>query len=417
MTLIRFILDSIREMLTGSRRYWLWLLVLAAVIALGASAYMQQLERGLVVTGMSDQVSWGFYIANFAFLVGIAAAAVLLVIPAYIFNRKDIKDVVLVGEGMAVAAVTMAIMFVIVDLGRPDRIWHMIPGIGRFNFPTSLLAWDVVVLNGYLLLNLGIPFYVLFSRYRGKEPNFRLYFPFVVLAMFWAISIHTVTAFLFSANPSRPFWHTALLGPRFIASAFASGPALIILTLQIVRKMTDYHVSQSVIDTLAIIMTVALQISLFFVGVELFTDFYNEGAHAASIHYLFFGLGGFGSLKPWIWSALALNLVGVTILMIHPLRRNTLTLNLACVLVFVGIWIEKGMGLVIPGFIPTPLGEIFEYSPSIIELRIAAGVWAFGILVFTMIAKAVIAIQMGRVSYARHLPGHSQRTGVRPAPG
>ncbi len=410
MALLRFILDSIREMLTGSARYWLWLLLLAAIVAIGISAYMQQLQNGLVVTGMSDQVSWGFYIANFAFLVGIAAAAVLLVIPAYIFNRKDIKDVVLVGEGMAVAAVTMAIMFVVVDLGRPDRILHMVPGIGRFNFPTSLLAWDVVVLSGYLLLNLAIPFYVLFSRYRGKEPNFRLYFPFVVLAMFWAISIHTVTAFLFSANPSRPFWHTALLGPRFIASAFASGPALIILTLQIVRKTTAYHVSQSVIDTLAIIMTVALQISLFFVGVELFTDFYNEGAHAASIHYLFFGLGGFGSLQPWIWSALTLNLVAVVILMIHPLRRNVLTLNFACVLVFIGIWIEKGMGLVIPGFIPTPLGEIFEYSPTLVELRIAAGIWAFGILVFTMIAKAVVGIQMGNVSFDRHRPGRTRHS-------
>ena len=165
---------------------------------------------------------------------------------------------------------------------------------------------------------------------------------------------------LFSANPARPFWHTALLGPRFIASAFASGPALILLTLQIIRKVTTYHISQSVIDTLALIMTIALQISVFFVGVELFTDFYNEGSHAASIHYLFFGLDGFGSLQPWIWTALTMNVVAMTMMMIHPLRRRPLTLNIACVLAFVGIWIEKGMGLVIPGFIPTPLGEIFE---------------------------------------------------------
>jgi len=247
MAVVRFILDGIREMLRGPREYWMWLGALAAIVAFGAWSYSQQLMNGLVVTGMSDQVSWGFYISNFAFLVGIAAAAVLLVIPAYIFDRKDVKEVVLIGEGMAVAAVLMAILFVIVDLGRPDRLWHMLPGIGRFNWPVSLLAWDVLVLSIYLLLNLAIPFYVLYSNYRGKEPNFRRYFPFVVLAMFWAISIHTVTAFLFSANPARPFWHTALLGPRFIASAFASGPALIIITLQIVRKVTSYEISQSVI--------------------------------------------------------------------------------------------------------------------------------------------------------------------------
>ncbi|MDH4073770.1 MAG: polysulfide reductase NrfD [Gammaproteobacteria bacterium] len=400
MTFLRFILDGIREMLRGSREYYLWLLALSVVVAFGAWQYTRQLTGGLVVTGMSDQVSWGFYIANFAFLVGIAAAAVLLVIPAYIFHRKDIKDVVLVGEGMAVAAVTMAIMFVIADLGRPDRLWHMLPVIGRLNFPVSLLAWDVIVLSGYLVLNLIIPFYLLYNRYRGRESSFRLYFPLVVLSMFWAISIHTVTAFLFSANPARPFWHTALLGPRFIASAFASGPALIILTMQIVRRVADYKVSQSVIDTLALIMTVAMQVNLFFVGAELFTDFYNEGAHAASIHYLFLGLGGFDSLQPWIWFALTLNVIAVIILMIHPLRRNIVTLNVACILAFVGIWIEKGMGLVIPGFVPTPLGEIFEYAPTAVELSVAAAIWAFGVLVFTLLAKAVIAIETGRLSQA-----------------
>jgi len=402
MALVQFFIDGIREVLRGSRNYWLWLLALVLVIAYGVWRYTEQLINGLVVTGMSDQVSWGFYISNFAFLVGIAAAAVLLVIPAYIFHRKDIKDVVLVGEGMAVAAVIMAIMFVIADLGRPDRLWHMIPFIGRMNFPSSLLAWDVAVLSGYLVLNLAIPFYLLFNRYQGKEPNFRLYFPFVVLAMFWAISIHTVTAFLFSSNPARPFWHTALLGPRFIASAFASGPALIIITLQIVRKVTTYKISQSVITTLALIMTVALQISVFFVGVELFTDFYNEGAHAASIHYLFLGLGGFNSLQPWIWFALTLNIIALVILMINPLRAKTLTLNIACVLAFVGIWIEKGMGLVIPGFVPTPLGEIFEYVPTSVELSVAAAIWAFGILIFTLLAKAVIAIEQGKLRHHDH---------------
>ena len=407
MKLLRFFADSLREMFRGPPGYWAWLGGLAMVVAVGAWNYLDQIRDGLVITGMSDQVSWGFYIANFAFLVGIAAAAVLLVIPAYLFDRKDVKEVVLVGEGMAVAAVIMAMTFVMLDLGHPERLWHALPGIGRFNFPHSLLAWDIVVLSGYLVLNIAIPFYILFTRYRGHEPNFNLYFPLVVIAMFWAVSIHTVTAFLFSANPSRPFWHTALLGPRFIASAFASGPALIIMVLQAVRKFTDYPVSQSVIDLLALIMTFALQISVFFVGVELFTDFYNEGAHAASIHYLFLGIGDFGALRPWIWSALTMNVTAMIILMIHPLRRNIVTLNIACVLAFIGIWIEKGMGLVIPGFIPTPLGEIFEYTPTGKELLITAGVWALGVLVFTLVTRPVIAIQVGRLRYEK-VPGPAQ---------
>ena len=386
-------------MFRGSLAYWGWLGLLLSVFLFGLWTYAEQLRTGLVITGMSDQVSWGFYIANFAFLVGIAAAAVLLVIPAYIFHRQDVKAVVLLGEGMAVAAVLMAMLFVIVDIGRPDRAWHAIPFIGRFNFPSSLLAWDIIVLNGYLALNLLIPSYVHYKHYRGQEPNFRLYFPVVVVAMFWAISIHTVTAFLFSSNASRPFWNTALLGPRFIASAFASGPALIIITLQVIRKVTNYPVSQSVIDTLALIMTVSMQITVFFVGAELFTDFYNETSHAAHLHYLFLGLEGFSALRPWIWLSLIMNIAAVIILTIHPLRRNMVLLNIACVLAFVGIWLEKGMGLVIPGFIPTPLGEIFEYAPTSAELIIAIGIWAFGFLVFTLLAKASISIELGRVRY------------------
>lgn len=396
--MFRFLFDALRVMATGSKTYWLWLLFLGLILAYGAEAYYQQFQLGLVLTGMSDQVSWGFYIANFAFLVGVAAAAVLLVIPAYIFDRKEVKEVVLVGEGIAVAAVIMAMLFVVADLGRPERFWHMIPGIGQLNFPLSLLAWDVVVLTGYLLLNLGIPFYILYSKYCGREPNLRVYFPFVLLAILWAISIHTVTAFLFSANPARPYWHTALLGPRFIASAFASGPALIILTLQVIRKVSTYRISREVINLLALIMTFAMQINLFFVGAELFTDFYNEGAHSASIRYLFLGLEGFASLRPWIWAALTMNILAVTILTIHPLRRRTVTLNVACVLACVGVWIEKGMGLVIPGFIPTPLGEVFEYAPTATELAVSAGIWALGAIIFTLLARLVIAVEQGEIS-------------------
>ncbi len=402
---IRFVLDGLREMLRGGPAYWRWLGGLAVLIAIGLWAYIGQLSEGLVVTGMSDQVSWGFYISNFAFLVGIAAAAVLLVIPAYLFHRQDVKSVVLLGEGLAVAAVICAMLFVTVDLGRPERVWHMFPVVGRFNWPMSLLAWDVVVLSGYLALNLALPLYVHFCHWRGQEPALKRYFPVVVIAMFWAISIHTVTAFLFSANAGRPFWHTALLGPRFIASAFVSGPALIILVLQVIRRVTEYPVRQSVIDTLALIMAVSLQISLFFVVAELFTDFYNETSHAGSMRYLFFGLGGLGSLRGWIWTALALNLVAVAILSVNRWRNATLTLNVACMLAFVGIWIEKGMGLVVPGFIPTPLGEVFEYSPTLRELAVAIGIWAIGALVFTLLAKASIAIELGRVGARRPAAG------------
>ena len=387
--------DAIIEMLRGSLNYYLWVCLLLVLISTGGWFYYQQLSEGLVVTNMTNQVSWGFYIANFTFLVGVAAAAVMLVIPAYVFHRDDIKDVVLMGDFMAIGAVIMAILFVMVDLGRPDRFWHMIPGLGKFNFPESLLAWDVIVLNGYLLLNVGISFYIIFCHYSGCQPKLKRYFPFVILAIFWAISIHTVTAFLFSANSGRPYWHNALLAPRFIASAFCSGPALMLLGLQIIRSISNYPIRKTVINHLAIVMTISLQITLFFTLAELFTDFYNEGEHAASARYLFLGLNGHTALTPWIWTALVMLIIAMIIGMIHPLRNNITLLNIAAALTAVGIWIEKGMGFVIPGFIPTPIGEIYEYIPSLTEVMVSMGIWGLGLLIFTLLAKAAIPIECG----------------------
>ncbi|MGD1984699.1 MAG: polysulfide reductase NrfD, partial [Chromatiaceae bacterium] len=190
-----------------------------------------------------------------------------------------------------------------------------------------------------------------------------------------------------------PFWNNALLAPRFIASAFASGPALMALGLQIIRAISDYPIRQSVINHLALVAAIALQVTLFFLLAELFTEFYNEGEHAASARYLFLGLDGHSGLTPWIWSAVGLLLVAVMILMIHPLRRNPVTMNLAFILIVIGVWIEKGMGLVVPAFIPTPIGEIYEYTPSMTEIMVSIGIWAFGLLIFTLLAKAALPVQ------------------------
>jgi hypothetical protein len=212
--------------------------LLTGVTLLGLNAYCKQFVQGLVVTGMSDEVSWGVYIANFTFLVGVAAAAVMMVIPVYIYDNEELHDLVIFGELLAVAAIIMCLLFVTVDLGRPDRFWHLIPGIGQMNFPKSMLSWDVLVLNGYLLLNVHICGYLLYCRYQKRKPSKWFYIPFVFLAIVWAISIHTVTAFLYVGLGGRPFWNASIVGPRFLASAFTAGPALIILALQVIRRVT-----------------------------------------------------------------------------------------------------------------------------------------------------------------------------------
>ena len=396
MTYLVFFLRSIRGMFHGGPLYRGWLLLLAFIATVGAYAYSRQAVHGLGVTGMTDEVSWGFYIANFTFLVGVAAAGVMMVIPGYLYHRKEIKGAVLLGEIVAIGALIMCLLFVVVDLGRPDRMWHMIPPFGRFHFPTSMLSWDVVVLNGYLLLNLHIPAYLLYKKYRGEKPATWLYLPFVYLSIIWAISIHTVTAFLYTGLAGKPFWNTAILAPRFIASAFCAGPAFIILVLEIVKRRTAFPLGERVIGFLRMVVLIAGLINVFLLISEVFTEFYAHSAHVASARYLFFGLHGHNQLVPWIWTSIVLNITALLALISRKLEHRGTAVRLApLVMLIVAIWIEKGMGLVVPGFTPTPLGDIIEYHPTLNEVGVALGVWAIGIFVMTILIKHAVDIETG----------------------
>jgi Ni/Fe-hydrogenase subunit HybB-like protein len=555
----RFLWRCARIAFVGDWRYYAWMGALTAFALLGLNAYCKQFVHGLIVTGMSDQVSWGVYIANFTFLVGVAAAAVMMVIPVYIYRNEELHDLVIFGELLAVAAIIMCLLFVTVDLGRPDRFWHLIPGIGEFNFPASMLSWDVIVLNGYLFLNVYICGYLLYCRYQKKSPSKWFYIPFVFIAIVWAVSIHTVTAFLYVGLGGRPFWNSSIVGPRFLASAFTAGPALIILAMQVVRRVTasaplgnaanaslaDHSlaapnrkatdadlqelikylpelaavphndlqaaaIGAQVIDaepgdmllrqgdkdtyvffvvkghvvvrreedgrtritrsigpgeifgessslahhartasafaedqsriirfpvealemfmrrrsmrsfvharmterllisdrsllTLRGIVQVSMLINVFLLINEVFKEFYSGNLHVASSKYLFLGLHGHHALVPWIWTAIAFNVVAMFLLVL-PVTRSLKWLNFTCVLSIVGIWIEKGMGLVIPGFVPTPLGELIEYTPSLNETLVCLGIWAFGLLLYTVFLRMAVPILQGRLSKENESP-------------
>jgi molybdopterin-containing oxidoreductase family membrane subunit len=394
----RFLRRSLGVATDGSWVFYTWMFVLSAVALVGANAWAVQVRDGMVRTNMTDHVSWGLYIANFTFCVGLAAGGVMMVIPAYLYHDHDMHDVVIIGEILAIAAIVMSTLSVVVDLGRPDRFWHLIPGIGKFNWPISMLTWDIIVLNGYLVINAYVVGYLLYTRFRGQNPNPKWYVPFVFLSIFWAISIHTVTAFLYCGLGGRPFWNTALLAPRFLASAFVSGPAFILLVMRVVRVGSDLPIQPGPARMLVQIIRVAAVINLLMLFSELFTLFYAGGGHLASAKYLFFGDHGKTALVPWIWSAVIMNLVG-TVLFFTPaaLRRSTVRV-VACVLVIVGIWIEKGMGLIVPGFIPSTLHEVVEYTPSLTEWKITAGIWAFGLLLLTAMLKVTEAVFTNKMS-------------------
>ncbi len=397
--LIRNFFIAARQVFIGNKAYYLWIGFLSVFILLGLSTYADQLNRGLITTAMRDQVSWGFYISNFTFLVGVAAAAVLLVIPAYLYNFKPIKEIVLFGELLAITAITMCVLFIMVDMGQPMRVWHILPVVGAMNFPSSLLAWDVVVLNGYLVINAIIAFYVLYRLSIGKEYKMSVIGPLIILSIPWAVSIHTVTAFLYNGLSSRPFWNASILAPRFLASAFCSGPAIMLLLFQIIRRKSEVEIDDRAIFKIAELIAYAMGINLFLLGAEVFKEFYSGSIHSYPMEYLYFGLHGKHGLVPWMWFASLLNISAFLLFLFPRTRENFTTLNMGCIFIIIGVYIEKGMGLVVPGFVPDTLGEIYEYTPSTAETITAMGIWAFGALLYTILLKFAIPIYTGKLRF------------------
>ncbi|MCA9792452.1 MAG: polysulfide reductase NrfD [Candidatus Eremiobacteraeota bacterium] len=393
------------ELLVGGPGYFAWMGILMTLALLGLNAYCRQIVYGLYTTAMTDQVSWGIYIANFTFLVGMAASSVMLVIPVYIYKDEALKHVVILGELLAVACITMCLLFVTVDLGRPDRFWHLVPGLGKFHWPVSMLTWDVIVLNGYLLLNAWICGYLIYAEYRQRKPTRRFYIPFVFISVFWALSIQGVEAFLYVGLGGRPFWNSAVIAPRFLASAFASGPAFLVLTLQLIRRFTSYEVEDAALLRLRQVIQISMVFTVFLLICELFTEFYTGANHVVSVMYLFFGLDGHYGLVSWIWVALVCEVTALVLLLL-PVSRSLLYLDIACVFVVVGIWIDKGMGLIVPAFIPTPLGEIVEYQPTLNEWLVSWGIWAFGLMLYTAFLKMTIPVLTGklRLHQANRMP-------------
>lgn len=403
-----FLPAALRDVLGGPVWYRAWLALLTVAVAAGGVAYAVQLEQGLYITNMTDQVSWGMYIANFTFQVGVAAAAVMVVIPAYAYRMASFERIVFIGEALALSAVITCLMYVTVDLGRPERAWHLVPWWGSLNFPASILSWDVVVLAGYLVINSTLIWLSLRGKYYGRHPNPRVYVTLVFVSMAWAISIHTVTAFLYSWLGARPFWNSAIVTPRFLASAFVSGPAFLVLALRVIRRFGGYAVDDEVFVTFRRIMSVTLLVNLFLFAAEVFTELYGGGLHAASMRYLLFGHYEHIGLRAYIWTGLALD-VTATVVLLSPLSKRDRWLDAACVAAFLGVWIEKGMALVVPGFVPTPLGEFVEYVPSVVEWAVSLGIWCFGLLVFSVLVRLGVRLEKGALRAPESPPAPAPR--------
>jgi molybdopterin-containing oxidoreductase family membrane subunit len=375
--------------LIGGRRYWIWILALFAVIGVGFLAYLRQLDYGLGITGLSRDVTWGLYIAQFTFLVGVAASAVMVVLPYYLHDYKAFGKITILGEFLAISSVSMCMLFIFVDMGQPVRVLNLL----LYPTPRSMMFWDMVSLSGYLLLNAVIALVTL-SAERNSVPPPGWIKPVILISIPWAVGMRTVTAFVYSGLPGRSFWLTAILAPRFLASALASGPALLILLCMVMRKLTRFDAGKEAIQKLAIIVTYAMIINVFFVLVEIFTVFYSRIPEPMEhFEYLFAGLNGSASLVPWMWTSMVLGVISVILLIVPRTRRDENIFALAAMLVFVSLWIDKGIGLIVGGFVPSPLGAVTEYAPTLPEIAITLGIWAVGFLMLTVFYKITLSVR------------------------
>lgn len=374
---------------TGSKKYWTWIVFLLVLIGVGGIFYLRQFHIGLTLTGLSRDVSWGFYIAQFTFLVGVAASAVMVVLPYYLHNYKQFSKITILGEFLAIGAVVMCMLFIVVDMGQPLRAFNL------FLYPTlnSMMFWDSVSLFGYLILNVIISMVTLGAERKGIAPPHWIK-PVIIFSIPWAVSIHTVTAFLYSGLAARPFWMTAIMAPRFLATAFAAGPALLILIVLILRKLTKFDVGKEPIQKLAIIVTYAMILNVFFLLLEIFTAFYS-GIHEHTLHFqlLYTGLEGNNILVPFMWASVVFAVIALY-LMINPKTRvNEKFLIIGCASVFLSIWIDKGLGMIVAGFIPNPLGQTVMYAPTITEIMVSVGIYSIGILIITGLYKIALSVR------------------------
>ena len=380
----------IEKAFQGSKAYWLWIILLLAFIGLGTLAFLHQYAEGLQITGLSRDVSWGFYIAQLTFLVGVAASAVMVVLPYYLHDYKAFGKMTILGEFLAIGAVVMCMTFVFVDMGQPFRILNVF----LYPTPNSPMFWDAASLMGYMLLNILISRYTLDAERKGIKPPQWLRF-FIVLSIPWAVSIHTVTAFLYSGLAARPFWMTAVMAPRFLSTAFAAGPALLILIAMFLRKTTKFDVGKEPIQKLAIIVTYAMLLNVFLLLMEIFTSFYS-GMHHHIMHFqlLYTGIEVDGvyntTLVPWMWSSAVMAIISIIFLVTPSIRKNEKMLIWACIFVFMSIWIDKGLGMIVAGFIPTPLGKVVSYVPTGLELLISLGIYSMGALIITVLYKVAL---------------------------
>jgi molybdopterin-containing oxidoreductase family membrane subunit len=401
----RLVETAIAPVRRTSRRFWLVVAVLLAIIAWGGYAYFTQLRDGLVVTGMRDRISWGLYIATFVFFIGISHAGTLISAILRVSNARWRTPVTRMAEFVTVVALVCGASFVIIDLGRPDRLLNVVI-YGRWQSP---IIWDVLAITTYLTASITylfvpmIPDLALFrDRLAGTTSRWRsgLY---RLLAIGWvgsdgqrrsltgaigvlmiliipiAVSVHTVVSWIFGMTLRVP-WNSTLFGAFFVAGAIFSGIAILILVMAVLRRA--YGLGRYVTDThfvyLGYLMAAFAAMMLYANISELMTHGYKM-EEGVEFHFRQLFLTEFG---PYYWFYLLGGLIAPIITMLLPWTRNARGAVVAAVLVTVAMWIERYV-IVVSGLrVPLMPYEPAAYAPTWVEWSmLAAGLALFALLI------------------------------------
>ncbi|NPA84823.1 MAG: polysulfide reductase NrfD [Crenarchaeota archaeon] len=439
----------------GDWRGWTWIFAMAALAAYGlgiwagvqaAPAIYTQLvyhmgvdpklleqagiseyQGGMIYTDMNDWVVWGLYISFFVFWVGVAAAGVLFGIAAYVFRDKGFMRLAPLAEVQAVAAIAVALLLVLADIGRPIRTLLLLamPIVTEFRFPNpqSMFDYDFTVLNGYLLVNI-IGIFIAVHWYR-RGPKFSppkwLMYAFMVIAAPLAIGIHTVTAFISQPLTARLIWNNPLLAPRYVATALAAGPALLLIVSIIAEKFyKGFKVPKYVYEKTLIVSTAALIVGLYFTlseAQELFwyTTEPVKRAQALNIFlspltceamkpilkdFAFFFTGteqctwgypqvSYVAMMSWVWIILG-SLTVLLAIFVPKLRKTYKGIVLLSALIIIAVVGEKTLPIIIPAYVPNVLGTIVPYTPTPLEWAVTVGAHAAGLMVYMLLARPVL---------------------------
>jgi molybdopterin-containing oxidoreductase family membrane subunit len=397
---------SLTPLIRAPRGWPILFIAIAAVVALGFAAWIMQLMEGLSVTGMNNQANWSLYIINFMFFIGASAGGIIVGALAHAIGIERFRPVARLAEVTALTALTLAVLSILLDIGRPERAWHML----RYPSFTSPLVWDVMIISVYGALAFGLVYFSIrqdLARLAQLFPGRRRLYTVLalgrldlsaaaiardhktlralsILSIPIAVLLHSVTAWILGLVKAQPGWHTAIIAPLFITSAVVSGVALTILSSLLSRHFLHVPIKDPVVQAMADILLWALPVLGYFLFSEMLTNWYPREPKAGDV----FREMVFGRYRPVFWFELLAALALPFILLVRRRTRTTGRIAVAAALVVMGVFAERWNILLPPqlGHSHLPYAAA-QYTPTLLELLLVASVWAAGALGYVVLAR------------------------------